>query len=160
MPLTNNDIFRRLRYALDLHDPDLIEIFTLVGAPLERAVIIGLLKKEGDPECVECSDQTLISFLDGLIIKRRGKKEESDAQVKPVHLPLSNNLVLKKIRIALELQEGDLIAIMSKAGIEISRHELSALFRNRDNKNYKECGDQFLRNFLSGLKDYPLQHHT
>lgn len=154
MPLTNNDTFRRLRYALDLHDPDLEEIFSLSGMALPRADILNLLKKETDTGYVECSNAVLSSFLDGLIVKRRGKKEGKPQAPVDAGQLLSNNDILKKLRIALELHEEDVTAILKKAGVEISRSELSALFRNKDHKNFKDCGDQFLRNFLTGLKDY------
>jgi uncharacterized protein YehS (DUF1456 family) len=154
MPLTNNDTLRRLRYSLDLRDTALEEIFKLGGATLTRTEILNVLKKEGDPEYTDCSDKTLASFLDGLIIKRRGKKEGAAPAPAESPLFLSNNVILKKIRIALELHEEDMISIMKVSGFDLSRAELSALFRNKEHKNYKECGDQFLRNFLAGLKDY------
>jgi uncharacterized protein YehS (DUF1456 family) len=160
MPLTNNDTLRRLRYALDLHDPDLEEIFSLSGTALQRVDILNLLKKETDSGYAECSNAVLSSFLDGLIIKRRGRKEGSMRVPSDAGQSLSNNDILKKLRIALELHEEDVTAILKKAGIEISRSELSALFRNKDHKNFKDCGDQFLRNFLTGLKDYTVQHKS
>ncbi|MBU1079865.1 MAG: DUF1456 family protein, partial [Spirochaetes bacterium] len=69
----------------------------------------------------------------------------------PAPAALDNNMVLKKIRIALELKEEDMIAVMRLAGADLSKNELSALFRKKGQKNYMECMDQFLRNFLSGL---------
>jgi len=60
-------------------------------------------------------------------------------------------MILKKLRIAFELKEEDLLAAMKLGGMEPSKNELSALFRRKDQKNYKECMDQFLRNFLAGL---------
>jgi len=154
MPLTNNDTLRRLRYSLDLRDAALEEIFKLGGAALTRPEILNVMKKEGDPEYAECSDQALASFLDGLIIKRRGRKEGAAPAPAETTLYLNNNVILKKIRIALELHEEDMIAIMKISGFDLSRAELSALFRNKGHKNYKDCGDQFLRNFLAGLKDF------
>jgi uncharacterized protein YehS (DUF1456 family) len=154
MPLTNNDTFRRLRYALDLRDSEVEEIFALSGKALERPLIIGLLKKETDPEYIECADSVLSSFLDGLIIKRRGKKDNNAPVMQVQPQPFTNNIILKKIRIALELREDDMIAVLKQAGFNISRPEMSALFRQKDHKHYKECGDQFLRNFLAGLKGY------
>ena len=44
-----------------------------------------------------------------------------------------------------------MLAVMALAGVVLSKSELSALFRNRTHKHFKECGDQFLRNFLQGL---------
>ena len=64
---------------------------------------------------------------------------------------MTNNDILKKLRIALQLKDTDIIEILKLADFEITKSELSALFRNTDHRNYKECGDQILRNFLNGL---------
>ncbi|MHB8882413.1 MAG: DUF1456 family protein [Thermodesulfovibrionales bacterium] len=64
---------------------------------------------------------------------------------------MTNNDILKKLRIALELKDTDIIDILKLAEFEISKAELSALFRSEDHRNYKECGDQILRKFLNGL---------
>ncbi len=64
---------------------------------------------------------------------------------------MTNNDILKKLRIALELKDTDIIEILKLAGFETTKSELSAFFRNADHRNYKECGDQILRNFLNGL---------
>lgn len=153
MPFTNNDTLRRLRYNLNLNDNKLVEIFRLSNLTLDRGMIQNLLKKEGDDGFVNCSDAVLTAFLDGLIIKRRGRK--GDTPPAPIHPDsiLSNNDILKKLRIALELKEDDVMAIMQKTKADITRSELGALFRQKDHKNFKPCGDQFLRNFIAGLKD-------
>jgi len=64
---------------------------------------------------------------------------------------MNNNDILKKLRIALELKDTDIIEILKLADFDISKAELSALFRSEDHRNYKECGDQILRKFLNGL---------
>ena len=64
---------------------------------------------------------------------------------------MNNNDIMKKLRIALELKDTDIIEILKLADFEITKSELSAIFRNVDHRNYKECGDQILRNFLNGL---------
>lgn len=64
---------------------------------------------------------------------------------------MTNNDILKKLRIALNLKDTDIIHILKLADFEISKTELSALFRKEGHKNYKECGDQILRRFLNGL---------
>lgn len=89
-------------------------------------------------------------FLDGLIITKRGRQPERPDEVNRDAEELTNNLILKKLRIALNLKEEDMIAIMGWPQ-RISKGELSALFRSKGHKNYKPCGDQFLRNFLQGL---------
>lgn len=67
---------------------------------------------------------------------------------------LTNNDILKKLRIALELKDEDIIHILKLADFTISKSELSALFRRDDHPNYVACGDQLLRNFLQGLIIY------
>lgn len=67
---------------------------------------------------------------------------------------LTNNDILKKIRVALELKDEDIVHILKLAEFEVSKTELNALFRKPDHPNYKECGDQLLRNFLNGLITY------
>jgi len=147
--MTNNDVFRRLRYALDLSNPTLIELFKLSGKDLKQADVLALLKKEDDEGFEPLSDALMEAFLDGLIALRRGKRE--DAAPARASAGLSNNDILRKIRIALELKEADMLAVFKLAGFPTSKSELSALFRTKGHDNYKECGDQLLRNFLKGL---------
>jgi uncharacterized protein YehS (DUF1456 family) len=64
---------------------------------------------------------------------------------------VTNNEILKKLRIALNLKDTDIIEILKLADFDISKSELSALFRSEDQRNYRECGDQILRRFLNGL---------
>lgn len=145
-----NDFLRRLRYSLDLSNKTMIEIFRLAGRELDLAALLDLLKKEDEAGYRECGIQELEGFLDGLITLKRGPREQPAAAA-PSPGEFSNNVILRKLRIALELKEDQMIAIMGRAGVRISRPELSALFRTRGHKNYKPCGDQFLRNFLTGL---------
>jgi uncharacterized protein YehS (DUF1456 family) len=149
--MTNNDVLRQLRYALNMSDSGMIEIFKLAGHEIEESKLPDLLKKEDDEGFVQCDDAVLGSFLDGLILHKRGRKEIKPREPIKSDRRLTNNAVLKKLRIALELKEDDMLAIMKLAGVEISKHELTALFRKEGHKNYKECGDQFLRKFLKGL---------
>ena len=67
---------------------------------------------------------------------------------------MTNNDILKKLRVALKLRDEDIIEILKLVDFEVSKSELSALFRAEDHLNYKECGDQLLRNFLNGLIIY------
>jgi uncharacterized protein YehS (DUF1456 family) len=64
---------------------------------------------------------------------------------------VTNNDILKKLRIALQLQDTDIVDILKLADFEASTSEVNALFRNPEHKNYRECGDQLLRRFLDGL---------
>ncbi len=67
---------------------------------------------------------------------------------------LSNNDILKKLRVALELKDEDVIKILKLVDFEISKSEINALYRNPEHPNFKQCGDQLLRNFLNGLIIY------
>ena len=67
---------------------------------------------------------------------------------------LTNNDIFKKLRVALELRDDDIIQILKLVNFDISKTELSAIFRSEDHPNYKPCGDQLLRNFLNGLVIY------
>ena len=147
--MNNNDVLRRIRYALDISNPGMIDIFKLSGCTLEQPTLLKLLKKEEEEDFISCSNPLLSFFLDGLIIHRRGRRDSGELP-KP-DASLNNNAILKKLRIALDLKEDDMLALMKLAGVIISKTELSALFRNKGHKHFKECGDQFLRNFLQGL---------
>ena len=65
---------------------------------------------------------------------------------------LTNNLILRKLKIALDYKDTDVLDIFDIAEFDISKHELSAFFRKPGQKQYRECKDQFLRNFLFGLQ--------
>ncbi len=153
--INKNDILRRLRYALNIGNAEMSGIFKLAGYELSEYSILNFLKKDDEEGYVECSDRELEFFLDGLIIQRRGKKEtaESEPAVKPEGR-ISNNLVLKKLRIALDFKEENMLEMFRLAGFEITKPELSALFRKKGHKNYKVCGDQILKNFLQGITVY------
>jgi uncharacterized protein YehS (DUF1456 family) len=114
-----------------------------------REQLSGWLKKEEDPEFQKCSDTNLAVFLNGLINEKRGKKEGE--QPKPEQR-LSNNIVFRKLKIALDLKAEEILEILALTDINISKHELSAFFRKADHKHYRECKDQVLRNFLNGLR--------
>lgn len=147
--MTNNDVLRSLRYAMDLGDPAFVDIFELAGLEVSRADIAGFLKREDEEGYLECSDAAMAHFLEGLIVHKRGKNEQ--APEAPLAGRLNNNDILKKLRVAFILKEDDMLAILELAGFPLSRPELSALFRKKGHKNYRECGDQILRNFLKGL---------
>ena len=144
--MTNNDILRRLRYALNLKNEDMIRLFLQAGRPMTPADLDLLLKKEDEPGWIECPDPLLQSFLDGLILERRGPRDSS-----PGEDVLDNNTILRKIRIALEIKDTDMLAILAAGGMNVSKNELTALFRKPGHRNYMRCQDQLLKKFLKGL---------
>lgn len=127
----------------------MLSLFNLAEFPMTWDEINLMLKKDDDPACQACSDTQLAAFLNGLIIDKRGKKEGPQPALESV---LTNNVILMKLRIALNLKSDNVLAIMSLAGLPISKHELSAFSRKPDHKHYRECKDQLLRNFLKGLQ--------
>jgi uncharacterized protein YehS (DUF1456 family) len=64
---------------------------------------------------------------------------------------MTNNDILKKLRVALHLRDDDILAILKLVNFNISKSELGAFFRNESHPKYMEAGDQVLRNFLNGL---------
>ena len=147
--MTNNDILRRMRYIFDIDDAKMIEIFSCADYQATREQVSGWLKKEEDPGYQQCSDTILAIFLNGLINDKRGKKE--GAQHEP-EKSLSNNMIFKKLKIALNLKAEEVLAILMRVDFPLSKHELSAFFRKPGHKHYRECKDQVLRNFLQGLQ--------
>ncbi|HEU0152142.1 MAG TPA: DUF1456 family protein [Arenimonas sp.] len=149
--MINNDVLRSLRFMLDLADATLIGIARLPdpGFELAREDLAAYLKREGEDGFQECPDAVLAHVLDGLVIHYRGVNP--DLPARPVDKRLTNNLVLKKLRVAFELKDVDMHQAFEDAGHPVSKPELSAFFRQPGHKNYRACGDQLLRNFLKGL---------
>ena len=161
--MDNNDILIRIRYALNFKDGEMVKIFKLGGVEVtEEEVKKMLIKSKEDSifedaeaeENLKCNNRTLDAFLNGLIIFKRGQKEDQPSQPQnPVSMNRNNinNIVLKKLKIALSLTGEEVLDILALAGVKISKSELSAVLRKEGHKNYKECGDRYLRNFLKGL---------
>lgn len=150
--MINNDILRRIRYALELNNEKMIDLFKQVQQDINHTELKALLMKEDEEGFIECKDRQLRAFLDALITDKRGPRDPNAPQQKPnVYAQLTNNDTLKKLRIALAFKEQDMLSTLALGGMMLSPSELSALFRNKKHKHYKACGDQLLRNFLNGL---------
>lgn len=147
--MTHNDVLRSLRYMLKVNDAQMAEIIGLSGLKVTAEEVVHYLKKEEEEGFVRCPDRVMAHFLDGLVIYRRGRDDSRPPQ--PIEVPVVNNMVLKKLRVAFELKEEDLHAILKAADFPVTKPELSALFRKVGHDNYRPCGDQLLRNFLKGL---------
>tara|TARA_R110000850_G_C9736648_1_gene443898 strand:- start:130 stop:594 length:465 start_codon:yes stop_codon:yes gene_type:complete len=147
--MLNNDVLRSLRYTLNISDAQMAEIIQLSGKKISVAELSPLLKKDVEEGFTVCDDELMAHFLDGLVYFKRGKDDSRPGQ--PFELPITNNIVLKKLRVAFELKEDDMHAVMNSVDCPVSKPEMSALFRKVGHSNYRACGDQFLRNFLKGL---------
>ncbi|MGR0279143.1 YehS family protein [Marinomonas dokdonensis] len=147
--MNNNDILRRLRYTLDLKELEIVDIFSSAEASATQEQVNAWLKKEDSAGYVEMLDIEMATFLNGLINVKRGKREGQQPEPEK---RLTNNAIFMKLRIALNLQADDILAIMQQAEFNLSKHELSSFFRKPGNRHYCECKDQILRNFLMGLQ--------
>lgn len=147
--MNNNDILRRIRYILDFDDSKMMQVFGLGELTADRAMISDWLKKEEDPAYRALDDSGLAAFFNGVIVDRRGKK---DGPPREPEKRLTNNIILTKLKIALNLKADEVLEIMSLGGLKLSKHELSAFFRKPGNRHYRECKDQYLRNFLKGMQ--------
>jgi len=127
--MTNNDILRHLRYIFDYDDSRMIEIFSFAAYQVNRSQICDWLKKDKDPTFLSLEDIQLAAFLNGFIIEKRGKKEGDQPKTES---RLNNNVIFRKLRIALKLSDEEIIEILKLAD--------------------RACNDQFLRNFLHGLE--------
>jgi uncharacterized protein YehS (DUF1456 family) len=146
--MINNDVLRSIRYMLNLSDSSMVDIFALVDYSVAEADIVDFLIDEENEAFLPIPDEAMLYFLNGLVIHLRGKNDQPPVRVK---LPNSNNLMLKKLRVAFNLKDEDMQEILRSVDFLVSKPELSALFRVKGHSNYRACGDQFLRNFLKGL---------
>lgn len=148
-PMTNNDVLRSIRKMLDINSATFAEILALDNMQISRAEINNFLQSDEHPDYILCPDGIMASFLDGLIFYLRGKDETRPSM--PKELPITNNLVMKKLRVAFQLKEEDMLEIFKSVDFRFSKSELSAILRKRGHDNYRPAGDQVLRNFLKGL---------
>lgn len=150
--MRNDDVIQSIRYMLDLNDRDIAHILKLRGYKPSHGEVAAIFANQNKPEeekGKDCSEQLMAYFLDGLIYYKRGKSK--DHPPRPIKTPVTNNMILKKLRVAFKLHEEDMHDILDLGGFSISKHEMSALFRREGHDNYRECGDQILRYFLKGL---------
>lgn len=147
--MNNNDIMRRIRFTFDYSDSEMINIFALADFEVTRADVSDWLKRDDDPEFLELKDIQLAVFLNGLIVLNRGPKEGPQPEPEK---RLTNNMIFRKLKIALNLKDDDILDILELVDMHISKHELSAFFRNPSQLQYRPCNDQMLRKFLMGMQ--------
>lgn len=147
--MTNNDILRRIRFTFDFSDKQMIALFKEAELDVTRGEVSDWLKKDDDPAYKNCTDKQIATFLNGFINQRRGKKE--GVQPEP-EKTVNNNIILRKLKIALDLKNEEVLELLELAEFRLGKHELSAFFRKPDHKHFRECKDQILRNFLHGMQ--------
>ena len=147
--MTNNDTLRRLRYALNRNDLAIAQITSKSGRETTETEVVNWLKLEDEPGFVAMSDSDLCSFLDGLIVEKRGPHPSGNVPA-PMEF-LSNNEIFKKLRIAMNLQSDGMLAVFKKADFDVSNAELGSFFRRADHPKFAKCPEQVLRKFIKGL---------
>ncbi len=135
----------------------MLEAYKLAEYDMETTHLDSLLKRHQDEGSKLCSYEELGLFLDGFVIFKRGpspKKSDNEKVNDDKVVELTNNLILKKLRIALELKEAETEIIFSLGEAELSKQQLASLFRKEGHKNFKECSDELLMAFLDGLDEF------
>jgi len=151
MLISTNEVLYRIQQSIHLTQDEMLKAYELENYVMERSHLASLLKRRQDKDFMLCSYEELGVFLDGLVTLKRGpSSKKKDEEV----VELSNNLILKKLRIALELKEAEIEIIFGLADIELSKQQLSSLFRKEGHKNFKICSDELLMAFLEGLDEF------
>lgn len=156
--MNNNDIVIRLRYALAISNADMLKIFKLGGLELTNEKLVKILKRQDKetPRDQNLTMEELERFMNGLIISQRGIKKDANGQTLEPTFDMKkeddiNNVVLKKLKIAMQYTSEDYQSFFKSAGIEVSNAELSAVLRRPDHRNYRPAGNRYLRNILKGM---------
>lgn len=152
MLIKTNEVLYRIQKALNLTNDEMLQAYKLEAYNMEASHLASLLKRHQEKDFIQASYEELGVFLDGLVTLKRGpspKKSNEDEAVE-----LTNNLILKKLRIALELKEAETEIIFGLADVELSKQQLSSLFRKEGHKNFRECSDELLMAFLEGLDEF------
>ncbi len=149
--MNHNDVLRRVRFALRIDDNGALSIFHLAGYKMDIEYLKANMKKEEEPGYLPCRDSVMGLFLDGLIIKMRGAQSSTPPPPLAPGELITNNDILRKLRIALSFRDDDMLEVMKLGNFTMSKGEMSAFFRKPDHRNFKPCGDQVLRYFLLGL---------
>ncbi|MBW2462479.1 MAG: DUF1456 family protein [Deltaproteobacteria bacterium] len=149
MTTSNNAVLGGICYVFDFDEDKTIAIFGLADRAVTGAEVSAWLAKEEDPAHVECPDAVLASFLNGLIIDKRGPR---DGPPRPPESEVSNNLVMTKLKIALAYSGDDVMAVLVSVGQRMSKHELSALYRKPGHKHFRKCSGEVLFGFIEGLQ--------
>lgn len=147
--MINNVILKRVSNIFDFNDEKICAVFKLGQCEISTEKLAHIFIEKNDPTYEELLDVELAGFLNGLIVDKRGP---SDGPERQNEVELSNNAIFNKLKIALTLKADDVISTLELAALSLGKYELSSFFRNVNHKHYRECSDDVLSSFLSGLK--------
>jgi len=151
MIISTNEVLYRLIKILKISLDEMLEIYALESYSIEKSHLEKLLKRRQDKEFQLCSYEELGVFLDGLIVSKRGPSPQKKSEELQ---ELTHNLILKKLRIALNLKESEVEIIFQLAEVSLTKQELKSLFRKESHKNFKVCSDELMIAFLEGLDEF------
>ncbi len=146
--MDNNELLRSLRKLLAVNEVGMMEIYQLGGKTITPELARNWLRHANEKEFKPCSAADVHTFMQGLIVYKRGPSDNPPSVESPY---LNNNQILKKLRIALQLQDQDMHQLFEDSGNPLSKQELKALFRSQDHRNFIACSDTLLRHFLTSL---------
>ncbi len=145
-----SEVIKSIKDALSLNRAQMLHIYELEEFPMSKERLDNILKNSSKKSSINATYEELGIFLDGLIQFKRGtpKKELEDDVV------LDNNLILKKLRVALNLKEHELMMIFELVDFDISKSTLKDIFRSPNHPKFKECSNTTLKAFLDGLNEF------
>ena len=147
-----NDILFKLKTALSIDNESMIKAYALAEYEMKEERLNNILKRRQDKGYEDATYEELGVFLDGLVLLKRGPSDKvvNDDEV----VALTNNLILKKVRVAMELKEPELVILFALAEVSLTKRQIGSLFRKEGGKNFKECSDELLMAFLEGLDEF------
>jgi len=145
-------VLYKISEALRLDNETLLKIYALEEYPIDEKRLKAILKKPSAKGHENASYEELGVFLDGLIRLQRG--EIRNPPPEDAEIVLDNNLILKKLRIALQLRDPDMEMIFEMGERPLNRSKLRDLFRSPEHPKYLPCSDAVLNDFLLGLEEF------
>lgn len=149
--MRTNDVFRKITQSLQFDTAQIQALFASSDIDLTDKDVANLLQTDYQPGFEPMPDYILIHFLNNLIDLQRGKKADAAVEVIEKHAKISNNDVLKKLRVAYNLHEQHVRDALKMATIELTKSDLAALFRKAGHDQYKACDDELVLDFIEGL---------
>jgi uncharacterized protein YehS (DUF1456 family) len=146
--MTNNYVLKLIQRAIDISEVDILKIYKSMDKKITKEDVEDILREEQDEKFILLSDDGFLLFLDGLIEWRRGKSKTKSKKV--IKTYLNNNVILKKLRIAFDLKDEQMIKLFSLVEQEITSSELTPYFRKEGHVNFKRCSDSTLKKFIKG----------
>jgi uncharacterized protein YehS (DUF1456 family) len=150
--MTPNDTLHRIQTALLLSREEMMAVYALEKHLITPERIAAITARLGTPGAQECTYEELGIFLDGLIRLKRGTI--SNPPPEDAEIVLDNNLILKKLRIALSLKDPEILIVFGLAERDLSISRIKDLFRNPTHPKYRACSDAILNDFLIGLDEF------